>query len=248
MVGCPDGVLFRVGQLPLDHVWPIAHLVEHGRRHSPKAVARHARVIAQSVQREEDRILAHGLARRATREYPSPLAVQPCSLRKASTACCDSGTWCGATGLHSLGRNGPLRLVQVDLSPGGTAQLGRSHECQGQKLATPTGFASRRRTRRSCAGRSAAPRQARRPCALASGGPFNAPRRSAAGLRSQRPERWHSEIPARRRAQLCGPSRAFRAPRSSAASASRARAARLRIGRRPMPGKTNASKRFTVSP
>ena len=135
VVGCTDLVALLVRQLQLNGVVGITLLMQDGRSHATKPVARHTALVAHALQGFQDRVVAHGLVMialaREQQHTPARQGVQHLhhlhGLRRQRHDV-------GGFHLHALRRNAPLCSLQVELCPARRNQFGRAYKREGHQL------------------------------------------------------------------------------------------------------------------
>ena len=113
-----------------------ALLVQDRRRHPAKSMTRHPPAITQTVERKQQRVVAHGLGRIEVAGKHELAGEGNRLLVAASTAfaCVLSGTTCGVFIFMRSAGMSQRQALRSNSGPTRADQLRRSHECQSHEL------------------------------------------------------------------------------------------------------------------
>lgn len=116
VVSTPDFIPLTMGKLPLDHVrFEVASLVEDGRGHCPKAVARHFAFVPQPVKSKQHSVIANRFIAVSAGKNVSAAASDCPDFKQESQRLFGKGNEVLCLHLHATSGNNPERLIQIEL-------------------------------------------------------------------------------------------------------------------------------------
>src|ERR1700722_1599483 len=135
VVSGPNGVTLTVSQLPFNRISTPALLVEQRRSHAPKAVTGHFIFsVAQPPKPSVDRVITHWAKPSPdARKYKPRPPRERLEVLKNSHGLTRQRNDMLFTHFHSLCRNSPLRVLQIEFSPLRLPQLARPRKHQGRE-------------------------------------------------------------------------------------------------------------------